>query len=206
MASAPLGLPLPVFLIRPPELESGRSSRFVQLGGVAAKVKRYGKKCQANCFNITSFTGVLTSPDYPSNYPNSLDMTESLQVESGKVLRMEFTFFAVESRPKCSHDYVKITDGDGAVLMDNSCGYSNRSSTSSDFFQPPNITTRTNTVNIIFHTSSHTSNVGWSLNWTALTPGLSPSQNICLSLCLCLYSGRKKRWHPCIYTSQNLYV
>ena len=168
-----------MFLIRPLELESGRSSRFVQLGGVAAKVKRYGKKCQANCFNITSFTGVLTSPDYPSNYPNSLDMTESLQVESGKVLRMEFTFFAVEHvQSRCSHDYVKVTDGDGTVLMDNSCGYSNHSSTSSDFFQPPNITTRTNTVNIFFHTNSYTSNVGWSLNWAALTPGLSPPQNI----------------------------
>ena len=181
-----------MFLIRPPELESGRSSRFVQLGGVAAKVKRYRKKCQAIFFNITSFTGVLTSPDYPSNYPNSLDMTESLQVESGKVLRMEFTFFAVEHvQSRCSHDYVKVTDGDGTVLMDNSCGYSNRSSTSSDYFLPPNITTRTNTVNIIFHTNSYTSNVGWSLNWTALAPGLSPSLNICLSLCLCLSTGRR---------------
>ena len=113
------------------------------------------------------FTGVLSSPNYPGNYPNNLDRTESIQVKSGKILRIEFTHFDVYYYPNCSKDYVKITDGDGTTLMDRSCGYS--TSSSSSFFTPPIITTKTNNVNIYFH-SVYTRS-GWSLNWTAITPG-----------------------------------
>ena len=118
-------------------------------------------------------TGVFTSPNYPDNYPNNLDQTQTLQVQRGKILRLEFTHFAVivcGSITACSCDYVKITDGDGTTLMDNSCGYSDPSS--SLYFQPPTITTSTNTVEIFFHTNIDHTRVGWSLSWIEVTPGL----------------------------------
>merc|ERR1719350_896022 len=42
-----------------------------------------------------SSEGNVTSPNHPDNYPNNLDKTVTLQVESGKILRLEFTHFAV---------------------------------------------------------------------------------------------------------------
>ena len=117
-------------------------------------------------------TGVFTSPNYPDNYPNNLDQTQTLQVQRGKMLRLEFTHFAVYWGSTCQYDYVKITDGDGTTLMDNSCGYSLKDPSDSGYFQPPTITTRTNTVEIFFHTDGDIARTGWSLSWIAVTPGL----------------------------------
>ena len=99
-------------------------------------------------------------------------------MESGKVLRIEFTFFAVWIAPMCPNDYVNVTDGDGTTLMGKGCGYLNRSPTSSGYFKPPIITTMTNTVDIFFHTDGSGTQTGWSLNWAAVTPGLKPLLNI----------------------------
>ena len=98
--------------------------------------------------------------------------TETIQVESGKVLRLEFTSFDVYHCSNCACDHVKITDGDGKTLMDKSCGYSTSSPTSSSYFVPPVIVSNTNTVEIFFHTDARHTKPGWRLRWTAVTPGL----------------------------------
>jgi len=107
-----------------------------------------------------------------------MDKTEIIEVESGKILRLEFTHFAVyacNDINTCPCDFVKITDGDGTILMNKSCGYSDPSSltfgvSSSNYFLPPIITTRSNRVEIFFHTDTDT-RTGWSLSWSAVTPG-----------------------------------
>lgn len=59
--------------------------------------------------------------------------------------------------------------------MGNSCGYSHIDPSSSKYFQPPIITSFTNTVEIYFHTNDknmtnyENTKPGWSLAWTALT-------------------------------------
>ena len=127
---------------------------------------------------ILKVTGVVTSTNHPGLYPHNMDKTETIEVESGKILRLEFTHFAVYGVPSyCeSDDFVKITDGDGTTLMDNSCGYSSSDPSSSSYFLPPIITTRSNRVEIFFHTdasdtSSGWTRTGWSLSWSAVTPG-----------------------------------
>ena len=117
----------------------------------------------------TCSTGAVSSPNYPGKYPDNLDRTETVEVESGKVLRIVFTKVAIWWQSGCPKDYVKITDGDGTILMDRSCGYSSNSPTSSSYFLPSAITTKTNTVDILFHTDASGSQDGWSLNWTAVT-------------------------------------
>ena len=125
--------------------------------------------------SIVVVTGVLaSSPNYPSNYPNNVNRTDSLQVESGKLLRMEFSSFYIQYSFKCKYDYIKITDADGTILMDRSCGRSHPGA-SSDFFLPPIITTLTNSVNVLFHTDRFSQYPGWKLNWTSVTPGLKPN-------------------------------
>merc|ERR1712223_1879256 len=74
--------------------------------------------------------GVITSPNYPGIYPNNIDKIEQIIVETGKILRLEFTAFSVSvtfanstgSITTCPVDFVRITDGDGTTLMNNSCG------------------------------------------------------------------------------------
>ena len=113
----------------------------------------------------------MTSLNYPHDYPNNLERTETVQVAKGKLLRLEITHFEVQygGNPPCK-DNVKITDGDGTTLMDEICGYSNRIFNPA-YFVPPVITTRSNTMEILFHTDDSYTREGWSLSWSAVTPG-----------------------------------
>ena len=126
---------------------------------------------------ILKATGVVTSPNNPAtgNYPHNLEKTQTIEVEKGKILRLEFTHFAVAvgdcDITDCLCDFVKITDGDGTTLMNNSCGYS-RDPFDSLYFLPPNITTRSNSVEIFFHTNDDIAASGWNLSWSAVTPGV----------------------------------
>ena len=120
------------------------------------------------------FTGVVTSPNYPGYYPNSLETTQTIQVKSGRVLRLKFTFFAVQvcdNIDTCSCDYVKITDGNENILMDKRCGFSSGTAPPSIRFLPPFIWTRNSKVNILFSTDSSMKSPGWSLNWDTVDPG-----------------------------------
>ena len=95
-----------------------------------------------------------------------------IQVESGKVLRLEFTYFEVDGPPsECQNfDFVKIIDGDGTTLMDKSCGFFQEDPSSSWYFQlPAVITSESNTVEIIFHTDGYDTKTGWSLSWSAVS-------------------------------------
>ena len=115
--------------------------------------------------------GDVTSPNFPHfNYPNNLEKNQIIQVESGKVLRLEFTHFAVEWEPTCQYDYVRITDGNGSILMNNSCGYSSVDPSEPNFFLPPVITSHTNVTSIHLRTNNLRTDPGWSLSWTAVTP------------------------------------
>ena len=87
---------------------------------------------------------------------------------------MEFTYFDVQtcySDYTCPCDYVRITDGDGTTLMNNSCGYSSRDPSDSYYFLPPTITSRSKRVEVLFHTDDNGAYPGWNLSWVAMTPG-----------------------------------
>ena len=167
----------PVSLTRPLSMESG-NYHFVLRKAVAVRVS--GLRNVPFLYKLIS-KGVVTSPNYPANYPLNIEKTNTIRVESGKVLRLKFTHFSVllsyvaefGQLSECQHvDYVKITDGDGTTLMDKSCGSSSLYNPSStNYFHPPTITTRTNTVEIFFKTAGSTSWSGWSFIWTAVTTG-----------------------------------
>merc|ERR1712192_95679 len=117
--------------------------------------------------------GNVTSPHYPGNYSNNLEKTETIQVESGKILRLEFTHFDVQDCgdiTTCSCDFVKITDGDRTTLMDRSCGDSSQEPSHPSYSLPPIIMTRSNRVEIFFSTDDDFTSTGWSLSWSEVTP------------------------------------
>ena len=126
------------------------------------------------CQNTLKFerlftTGVITSPNYPNQYPNNVEKTERIEAESGMILRLEFTNFHIypcadqDGVTTCAAcDFVKITDGDGTTLMDNSCG---------NLLLEP-IVSRSNRVEVLVRTNGIGPDwMGWSLSWTAVTPG-----------------------------------
>ena len=116
---------------------------------------------------------MLTSPNFPGNYPTNFERTEVIQVESGKILRLEFTHFEVAYGSRCEYGFVKISDGDGTTLMDKICGFSTYDPSPPYYFLLPNMTTRSNRVEIFFSTDdrSYYTESGWSLSWSAVTPG-----------------------------------
>lgn len=102
--------------------------------------------------------GVLSSPNYPGHYSHKTRMTHRIGVEQGLLMNLQFTYFDTE---KCC-DHLKITDGDGTVLM--------RASGNS-LPMPTNISSTSNVINILFTTDSGVSRKGWSFSWSAVTPG-----------------------------------
>ena len=104
---------------------------------------------------------MVTSPNYPNNYPDNFELIEKIRVEEGLVVAIEFTAFVVQSHSSCSYDYVTIKNGDGTTLMEKTCGSS----------LPAAVNGTSNTVEIHFHTDGSVSKSGWRLTWKAVTPG-----------------------------------
>merc|ERR1712192_181759 len=102
-------------------------------------------------------TGVITSPNYPGNYSNNLEKNETIQVEEGLIISLQFDDFQIQRCSDCSCDHLTITDGDGTTLMEKSCGFS----------LPPAITSNTNTINLVFITDDDWTYPGWSVSWRA---------------------------------------
>ena len=118
---------------------------------------------------------MVTSPNHPGNYPYNLEKTETIQVEQGLIISLQFTAFDIEyGGPNCPYDHLTITDGDGTALMEKSCG---GSSSSGGFViggqnigssLPPAIRSRSNTINLVFITDDYLSRTGWSVSWRAV--------------------------------------
>ncbi|XP_076437271.1 cubilin-like isoform X2 [Babylonia areolata] len=68
-------------------------------------------------------TGVITSPGYPGDYPNNRNCTWTIQVNTGRQIRLNITAFRLES---CPHDYLEIRNGgfSSSPLVGRFCGTS----------------------------------------------------------------------------------
>merc|ERR1719175_279821 len=118
-------------------------------------------------------SGEMTSPNFPNDYPSQLHQRKTIQVAKGKVINIHFTDFEVEHPGQ--FDYVEITDGDGSRLGRFSADQNDG---------PPDVTSNTETVHVLFHTDEATAKRGWRLEWSAsesnrerLTNGILTSTN-----------------------------
>ena len=109
-------------------------------------------------------SGVLTSPNYPGNYPNKVLKNYRIQVEQGLQLILHFTAFATESSSECKYDHLNITDGDGTTLMGKTCG--------SPASLPANVTSGSNVINLVFKTDGSGTANGWRVRWNAVRAGM----------------------------------
>ena len=106
--------------------------------------------------------GVVSSPNYPGNYPHNLRKTEKIEVQEGLVLALKFTEFHIQSQSTCDFDHLAITEADGTILLKRRCGS----------FMPPPLVSKSNIVIIHFSTNSNGAQSGWSLSWSALPKGV----------------------------------
>ena len=60
---------------------------------------------------FTSPTGTLSSPNYPSNYPNKRECVYKIVVGVNMQIKLNFTDFQLEYSATCSYDYVEIRSG-----------------------------------------------------------------------------------------------
>ena len=123
----------------------------------------HNNNCHTHSFsgNYCVFPGVFTSPNHPGHYPNNFKKTETIQVEQGMVVSLDFTAFNIEYHRTCRYDHLTVMDGDGTTLMEKSCGTS----------LPANIRSRSNIVKLSFGTDGSVTKSGWSVRWTAVASG-----------------------------------
>merc|ERR1712038_1619412 len=98
--------------------------------------------------------GTLTSPGFPGNYDNNLDLSWTLSVPEGMAVAISIGDFALESHSNCNYDYLEL---DGARLCgDQGAGY--------EFVSSGNVAT------VVFHTDYSIVATGFSLTYAAVAP------------------------------------
>ena len=140
--------------------------------------------------NNFSSAGVISSKNYPANYPNKNRRTQRIKVGKGNTVILKFTAFDVEpGGPKCNYDHLSIADGDGTVLMGRACGKSGSLVIGGKKVKsalPPAVRSRSNKVSVKFVTDDSGVRSGWSLTWqeVKVTPDTGESHTLVfLELC-----------------------
>ncbi|XP_043940794.1 CUB domain-containing protein 2 [Protopterus annectens] len=91
---------------------------------------------------LTGYSGRITSPEYPENYPNAAECRWVIQVSNCTVIKLVFYDFQLENNEKCNFDYVAIFDGANmsAKHLGHYCGN----------VKPPDMVSATNEILILF--------------------------------------------------------
>ncbi|PNF23973.1 hypothetical protein B7P43_G09286 [Cryptotermes secundus] len=125
---------------------------------------------QTDCNTVvTGFSGVIESPNFPSQYPDGLDCTWNITAPRGNKINATFSHFQLEVTywlwgPRlminnCSQDYVEVKEGDSAapdtVLMSRRCG--------SDI--PGPIHSSKNHMYVHFFSDSSVTHSGFRMEW-----------------------------------------
>ena len=64
---------------------------------------------------LSGFYGKFHSPGFPVNYNDFLQCSWTITVDKGFYIQLRFTVFDLEYYPKCSYDYLRVTE-QGKVL------------------------------------------------------------------------------------------
>uniref|UniRef100_A0A4W6F2P1 Cubilin n=1 Tax=Lates calcarifer TaxID=8187 RepID=A0A4W6F2P1_LATCA len=103
---------------------------------------------------VTAPSGEIHSPSYPSSYPNNVDCSWVISVDSHHRVFFNFSDLDIEHHSNCTWDYVAIHDGPtiSSPLLARVCGTT----------LPPAITSTQNTIFVRFRSDSSRSHRGFS--------------------------------------------
>ncbi|XP_021476232.2 cubilin [Oncorhynchus mykiss] len=113
---------------------------------------------------FTSPTGELSSPNFPSNYPNNRQCIYKIIVGVNMQIMLNFTDFNMEgSPPNCAFDYVEIRDGgyETSPLIGKFC--SNQ--------RPPMMVSHSNRLWLMFRSDSSATFPGFRAHWDGTQTG-----------------------------------
>ncbi|XP_066539114.1 cubilin [Hoplias malabaricus] len=112
---------------------------------------------------FTTPTGVLTSPNYPENYPMSRECTYKIIVEINMQIMLNFTDFQLEGGSSCPFDYVEIRDGgfETSPIIGRYCSDQ----------APPLVISHSNRLWIKFRSDSSVTFKGFSAHWDGTQTG-----------------------------------
>ena len=109
------------------------------------------------------------SPNYPENYPNSHDSTQTITVAEGKTIKYVFTDFNTEPE----YDYVQLVGDDGIDLTYLLSGRGQGTPRSSDMssnkweqLATSGFYSKSNIMHVKFHTDDGFRRSGWRMEWT----------------------------------------
>ena len=76
-------------------------------------VSRYHGKSRARLFSVcgaelTDSTGLITSPNYPNNYPHERECVWTIAAPDGNQVLLNVTDFLLESHASCAYDFLEI--------------------------------------------------------------------------------------------------
>ncbi|KAB0402543.1 hypothetical protein E2I00_002576, partial [Balaenoptera physalus] len=73
---------------------------------------------------LTGLSGVLTSPEHPSDYPNDVECRWLIRAAGPATVTLVFVDFQVEGSEQCTYDYVAVLGGPGPTRGHHYCGSS----------------------------------------------------------------------------------
>ncbi|XP_076992496.1 CUB domain-containing protein 2 [Tamandua tetradactyla] len=71
---------------------------------------------------LTGLSGVLSSPQYPDNYPNDVECHWVVRAAGLATVKLVFVDFQVEANEGCTYDYVAVLGGAGPARGHHYCG------------------------------------------------------------------------------------
>ncbi|KAK1340038.1 hypothetical protein QTO34_018602 [Cnephaeus nilssonii] len=89
---------------------------------------------------LTGLSGVLTSPEYPNNYPNNVECRWVIRAAGPATVKLVFVDFQVEGSAECTYDYVAVLGAPGPARGHHYCGGS----------RPPTLVSRGYELQVVF--------------------------------------------------------
>lgn len=109
-------------------------------------------------------SGVIRSPQFPYNYPPSLDINWVIQVKIGQQIRLNFSLFNLEQHGECIFDYLELRGGfeRDSPLIGRFCG---------NQLQSRILISQTNLLRLRFVTDRHTNKRGFEIFYDVASSG-----------------------------------
>ncbi|XP_074859501.1 CUB domain-containing protein 2 [Carettochelys insculpta] len=106
---------------------------------------------------LVGLSGVITSPDYPENYPNNAECRWIIRAVPNSVIKLAFVDFQMENNEGCNFDYVAIYDGPtmGDAHLSHYCGT----------VKPPDIVSSTHELLVVFKSDFNIGGRGFKANF-----------------------------------------
>ena len=120
--------------------------------------------CFAVCGGtFTKMSGVMQSPSYPENYPESVLCQWVIELPPQYKVRLEFFDFQLEKSTSCQYDFVLVMDGppSSPTALGKFCGNGSKNLVDSV----------SNTMTVLFKSDTTKTKRGFQAYWYAL-PGL----------------------------------